>query len=66
MPISPISPPGAGPVRSQSLESLARQKNGVSHPLPTSPAPPKIDIAPTPTDKGQQSSVLGSKVNKTA
>jgi hypothetical protein len=75
MPISSVPPPGASPANSQSLESIARQKNGVSHPLPTPPTPPKINIAPAPADKNQQSRLspatnaagpIGSKVNMTA
>lgn len=71
MPISSVPPPGASPANSQSLESIARQRNGVSHPLAAPPTPPKIDIAPAPSDKNQQSRLLpttagpiGSKVNK--
>lgn len=72
MPISPVPPSGANPANSQSLELLARQKNGVSHPLAAPSVPPKIDIAPA---NNQQSSVsptantygpIGSKVNKMA
>jgi hypothetical protein len=75
MPISPVPPPGAGPANSQSLESIARQRNGASHPLAAPPAPPKIDIAPPPANKDRQSRLspatntagpIGSKVNKTA
>jgi hypothetical protein len=75
MPISPIPPPGPAPAISQSLESLARQRNGASHPLPASPVAPKIDIAPAATGKNQQSSLgpakntsgpIGSKVDKMA
>ncbi len=65
MPISPVPPPGASPANPQSLESIARQKNGVSHPLAAPPTPPKIN--------NQQSRLLpatagpiGSKVNKMA
>ena len=72
MPISPVPPSGASPANSQSLESLARQRNGVSHPLAAASAPPKIDIAPA---NKQQSSVspttdtagpIGSKIDKMA
>jgi hypothetical protein len=73
MPISPVPPPGASPANSQSLESIARQRNGVSHPLATPSTPPKIDIAPAPSGKNQQSRLspatagpIGSKANKMA
>jgi hypothetical protein len=73
MPISPVPPPGTSPANSQSLESIARRRNGVSHPLAAPRTPPKIDIAPAPSDKNQQSSPspatvgpIRSKVNKIA
>ena len=73
MPISPVPPPGTSPANSQSLESLARQRNGVSHPLATPSTPPKIDIAPALPDKNLQSRLspatagpIGGKVNTIA
>ncbi len=63
MPISPVPPPGASPANSQSLESIARQRNGVSHPLAAPPTPPKIDNQQSrqlPATAGP----IGSKVNK--
>ena len=72
MPISPVPPPGASPANLQSLELIARRRNGVSHPLAAPSAPPKIDIAPA---NRQQSSVspttntagpIGSKIDKMA
>jgi hypothetical protein len=73
MTISFVPPPGPSPTNSQSLESIARQRNGVSHPLAAPSAPPKIDIVLAPSDKIHQSRLspapvgpIGSKVNKMA
>jgi hypothetical protein len=72
MPISPVPPGGGSPLSSQSLESYARQKNGVSHPPPKPPTTPKIELAPSSPDKARQSAlssssggVTGIKVDKT-
>lgn len=73
MPISFVPPPGTNPANSQSLEPIARQRNGVSHPLAAPPTAPEINIAPARPGKNQQSGLspattgsIGSKVNKMA